>query len=73
MFVGSSSVRIGFFLALLAPQQVIKRALAVRNTPMHHHTLWIILLCLPKAFHSFFEIESKTPIQSKIEPALRFN
>src|SRR6516164_2717428 len=73
MLIGNSSVRIGFFLTLLPPQEVIKGALTIGDAPMHHHALGIALLCFPKAFHSFFEIESKTPIQSKIEPALGFN
>ena len=65
VLVGNASAPAGLLFALLAPQQVIKRAMAIGDAPMRHDTFGIILQRLLEALHSFFEIKSKTPIQTE--------
>ena len=69
---GELGAGVGFLLAVLAPGEVVERADRVGDAPMRHDAFGIELERLAKALDAFLPIEAVAPVQTQVEPALRF-
>ena len=63
---------VGLFLTVVAPRHVVKRPGTVSDTPMGHDAFGIEFERLLKALDTLRLVEGKAPVQTQVEPALRF-